>query len=424
MSPPAGARGTGAPFAGRTPTERKDGRMKVMPIPERPARPALSRTGVLFALLGLSALALPLVQFKPNRIMPGAGLRIAEALPGGAGWVLSAGFALMLLAGLFDRLPLRLRLGLGFLGGFGAVLVLGSAAAALVPEGNRMARVAPAAGFWLLVLAFALTAADALSRLRPSRRARWAILAGTVAAAAAVLVSGVLAQTSVMVEYAARSEMFARAARQHLVLAFGSLGIALLAGLPLGVLIHQVPALRRAVLGVLNLLQTIPSLALFGIMIPIFGWIALHVPGAAELGVAGIGPFPALMALFLYALLPVVSNTLVGLTGVDPVVRDAAQGLGMTRPQVLAGVLVPLALPVLLAGVRIVLVQNIGLAVIAGLIGGGGFGTFVFQGLNQTAMDLILLGALPTIALALVAGIALDLIVEALDPRQRTRRPA
>ena len=94
-------------------------------------------------------------------------------------------------------------------------------------------------------------------------------------------------------------------------------------------------------------------------------------------------------------------------------VRDAALGLGMTRAQVLGQVLVPLALPVLLAAVRIVLVQNIGLAVIAGLIGGGGFGAFVFQGLNQTAMDLVLLGALPTIALALVAGIALDLLVQA-----------
>ena len=106
-----------------------------------------------------------------------------------------------------------------------------------------------------------------------------------------------------------------------------------------------------------------------------------------------------------------MSNTLTGLTGVNPATREAAIGLGLTRTQLMLQVLIPLALPVLLAAVRIVLVQNIGLAVIAGLIGGGGFGTFVFQGLNQTAMDLVLLGALPTIALALIAGIALDLLV-------------
>jgi osmoprotectant transport system permease protein len=173
------------------------------------------------------------------------------------------------------------------------------------------------------------------------------------------------------------------------------------------------PRWRGPVLGVLNVLQTIPSLALFGIMIPVFGWIAATLPGAAQLGISGIGTFPALVALFLYSLLPVVSNTLAGLSGVPAATREAALGLGMTRVQVLSQVLVPLALPVLLAAVRIVLVQNIGLAVIAGLIGGGGFGTFVFQCLNQTAMDLVLLGALPTIALALVAGIALDLLVQA-----------
>jgi len=117
-------------------------------------------------------------------------------------------------------------------------------------------------------------------------------------------------------------------------------------------------------------------------------------------------------ALFLYALLPIVSNTLAGLAAVPAPVREAGTGLGMTRGQMLVQVQVPLAMPALLAGMRIVLVQNIGLAVIAGLIGGGGFGTFVFQGLNQTAMDLVLLGALPTIALALLAGIVMDLLVD------------
>ena len=110
-----------------------------------------------------------------------------------------------------------------------------------------------------------------------------------------------------------------------------------------------------------------------------------------------------------------------GLAGVAPETREAAHGTGMTDRQVALEILLPLALPLILAGVRIVLVQNIGLAVIAGLIGGGGFGTFVFQGLAQTATDLVLLGALPTIALALVAGLSLDLSVEALDRTRRAR---
>ena len=123
--------------------------------------------------------------------------------------------------------------------------------------------------------------------------------------------------------------------------------------------------------------------------------------------------FPALVALFLYALLPVVSNTRAGLDAVSPPVHDAAVSLGMTRLQILWQVELPLALPAILVATRIVLVQNIGLTVIAGLIGGGGFGSFVFQGLNQASTDMILLGALPTIFLAVLAGLTLDLAVEA-----------
>ncbi|WP_328288478.1 ABC transporter permease [Paracoccus lichenicola] len=369
----------------------------------------LQPPAVLFALIGLAGLALPLVQFKPNRIVPGEGVGLL-ALP--QGLAITGAVAVVLIAACAPRWPAALRLAVAAAGLAGVILSLGAAAAHLVPPGNALARVAPASGFWLLLLAFGLMGTDAVNRLKPGLALRWQMLAGALALAAAILVSGALDGVSVMREYASRRDLFGREAQAHLALAFGSLGLALIVGIPAGIAIFQAPRLRGPVLGVLNILQTIPSLALFGIMIPVLGWVAATVPGAARAGVSGIGVFPALVALFLYSLLPVVSNTLAGLSGVPAATRDAAIGLGMTRAQVLAQVLVPLALPVLLAAVRIVLVQNIGLAVIAGLIGGGGFGTFVFQGLNQTAMDLVLLGALPTIALALVAGIALDLLVQ------------
>lgn len=370
--------------------------------------PRLSGPAVLFALIGLAGLALPLVQFKANRIVAGQGVTLA-AQP----WSLAAAIvlALVLIAGCLRVWPARLRLAAAAMGVLAVLLCLGQMAGALTPPGNALARVSPASGFWLLLLAFGLMLADATTRLRWSLGRRWLLLALVVGAVAGLLASGLLDQVSVMREYASRRDLFGREAQAHLLLAFGSLGAALLVGIPLGIAIFQAPGWRGPVLGVLNIVQTIPSLALFGLMIPVFGWLAATLPGAAQLGVAGIGVFPALVALFLYALLPVVSNTLAGLTGVPMATRDAAAGLGMTRAQVLVQVLIPLALPVLLSAVRIVLVQNIGLSVIAGLIGGGGFGTFVFQGLNQTAMDLVLLGALPTIALALTAGIALDLLV-------------
>lgn len=377
---------------------------------------ALSRPGLLFAGLGLAGLALPFVQFRANRIVAGEGLGLPGAL-GPQGWIVAA-LLMAVLAGTVARTPPRLSLLQALAGALAVILAAGLAARALVPEGDRLARVSLGAGFWLLLLAFALAIADALARLRPSLSLRWLLLAGTIAAGALLLGSGMLDELSVMREYDARAEQFWREAGRHLTLAFGSLGAALAVGLPLGILIHEAPRGRDAVLGVLNVVQTIPSLALFGIMIPLFGWVAANVPGAAQAGIAGIGAFPALVALFLYSLLPVVSNMVVGLNGVPAPVREAAAGLGMTRAQALAQVLIPLTLPVVIAAVRIVLVQNIGLAVIAGLIGGGGFGSFVFQGLNQTAMDLVLLGAIPTIALALISGIALDLLLAGLDPRK------
>ena len=378
-------------------------------------RPGISRPALLFAAVGLTGLALPFVQFRANRIVGGEGLSLPDAL-GPWGWAAAALVVAVLLA--LSRVPPRAALVAATCGLLAVTLSAGAAAGALVPEGDRIARVSLGAGFWLLLAAFALALADALSRLALRPAWRWALLAGTIAVIALILGTGLLDDLSVMREYAARRDMFWREAQRHLALAFGSLGAALAVGLPLGIVIHEAPRLRGAVLGVLNVVQTIPSLALFGIMIPLFGWIAASVPGAAAAGIAGIGAFPALVALFLYSLLPVVSNMLAGLAGVPPGVREAAAGLGMTRAQALAQVMIPLTLPVLLAAVRIVLVQNIGLAVIAGLIGGGGFGSFVFQGLNQTAMDLVLLGALPTIALALVSGIALDLALDGLDPRK------
>lgn len=382
-----------------------------------PARPGFSRPGLLFAAMGLAGLALPFVQFRANRIVAGKGLGLPDAL-GSGGWIVAAALAATLALAVPARVPRRAVLALAAGGMLAVILAAGAAAGALVPAGDRIARVSLGAGFWLLLGTFALLSADALARLDPPPALRWALLVGAVAAGAAILGSGLLDDLSVLREYAARRDMFWREAARHLTLAFGSLGAALAVGLPLGILVHEIPRLRGGVLGALNVVQTIPSLALFGIMIPLFGWIAATLPGAAAVGIAGIGAFPALVALFLYSLLPVVSNMLVGLAGVPPGVREAAAGLGMTRAQALAQVMIPLTLPVLLAAVRIVLVQNIGLAVIAGLIGGGGFGSFVFQGLNQTAMDLVLLGTLPTIALALVSGIALDLLLAQAAPRR------
>ncbi|WLS07302.1 ABC transporter permease [Shinella sumterensis] len=366
---------------------------------------------VIAALLAYGGFLAPFANFRANRIVPGEARWIIEALPAGYGAALLA-FIAVAIALIILKTPTLFRLVLGLVALLALAVLIGVSAGHLTPPENTYARVSPASGFWLSSFAFALLTADALARLRLSPLARIGLLLAVAATVAGLLVSGIWDGLSILKEYGSRAETFWLEAGRHVVLALGSLAAACLVGLPLGILCHRVPSLRAGVLNGLNIIQTIPSIALFGLLIAPLGWIALNVPGASALGIRGIGAAPAFVALFLYSLLPVVANTVVGLAGVPRDANDAARGIGMTDRQRLFGVELPLAFPVILTGIRIVLVQNIGLATIAALIGGGGFGVFVFQGIGQTAMDLVLLGAVPTVALAFAAAVVLDAATE------------
>ena len=375
---------------------------------------------IIAALAAYGAFLAPFATFKANRIVQGEAKAIWEALTTALGYGLLALVSLAaILAFVKSSVSVRVAAALATL--VALCLLIGIAADSLTPPENSYARVSPASGFWLLVFAFALLLADALTRLNPGPGVRVLLLVGILALLGAMLASGSWDGLSIMREYASRADSFRAEAGRHLTLALGSLAAAAAIGLPLGILCHRVDRLRAGVLGVLNAIQTIPSIALFGILIAPLGWIAAQVPGAAAIGVRGIGVAPAFVALFLYSLLPMVANTVVGLAGVPHAANDAARGLGMTDRQRLVAIEFPLAFPVILAGIRIVLVQNIGLATIAALIGGGGFGVFVFQGIGQTAMDLVLLGAVPTVVLAFVAAIVLDALVEATRGRGKVQ---
>jgi osmoprotectant transport system permease protein len=372
----------------------------------------------LNALLGAVVIAaiawLPFVDFKASRIASGQPRSLFDSLP--TRWALAAvaSFVLCAAAATFAA-NIRARL-VGALFGVAAVAIAVAAAAdALTPPGNRIDRIAPGAGCWVLLLAFGLIATNALSRCRlgPAQRVFALLAAAAIVYAAFAL--GLFDHLSVMREYAVNAPSFAREARQHVLLALGSIAPAVLVGLPIGVLCHRVPPVRGATLQTLNLIQTIPSIALFGILMVPLGALATAYPWVGELGIRGIGAAPALLALFLYALLPVATSTVVGLGRVSPSAIDAARGMGLTNGQLLRQIELPLALPSILTGVRVVLVQNIGLATIAALIGGGGFGTFVFQGIGQTAIDLVLLGAIPIVVLGFVCSVLLDAMIDFLQ---------
>jgi osmoprotectant transport system permease protein len=379
---------------------------------------ALDKLGVLIvAIAGAGGIA-SFATFRANRIVLGEGHSILAALPAYEAVALIVVVAAAVLVALFRTWPLlRLIASLAALATL--AIFVGRAAGHLTPDGDTLARVSPGAGFWLMAFAFALLAADALTRLRLSPLLRVAILAATAGGVGLILYFGVWDELSILKEYANRADRFWAEGAQHVLLAFGSLAIAAVLGIPLGILCHRMSGLRTVVLNLLNMIQTIPSIALFGLLIAPLAWLAASVPAAAAIGISGIGAAPAMVALIAYSLLPMVANTVVGLEGVPPAANEAARGMGMTGWQRLTGVELPLAFPVILTGIRIVLVQNIGLATVAALIGGGGFGVFVFQGIGQTAMDLVLLGALPTVALAFASAVVLDAAVEMTSVRGR-----
>jgi osmoprotectant transport system permease protein len=198
-------------------------------------------------------------------------------------------------------------------------------------------------------------------------------------------------------------EEFITLTLQHLFLVGVSTGIALVVGVPLGILLTRKPRFSPPVLGLANIFQTIPSLALFGFLIPI--------PF-----IGGVGARTAIVALVLYALLPIIRNTYAGIQAVDPAVREAGRGMGMTDRQLLFMVEIPLALGVILAGIRVATVISVGVATIAAAIGAGGLGVFIFRGVAMVNNTLILAGAVPAALIALAADFLLGRLERRFAP--------
>ncbi|WP_369699460.1 ABC transporter permease [Deinococcus sp. YIM 77859] len=361
-------------------------------------------TGTVLALAALLMLAgalLPWVLLRPNRLAPGEFLRLPPLL--------------VATGALLAVLPLWPARRVPALTGLAAALALSGWAwmlgdqtrAALVGQ-PPFARASAASGAWLFLLGAGIAALGT----RP-RALIWAALLP----AGGLVLAGHLNAWSVLVEGHQEGERWVQELAQHLRLVGSALGLALLLGAPLAV--WGAGRERRAgvMLGVASGIQTLPSLALLGLLIAPLSALANAFPGLRNLGISGIGVVPALTAMTLYALLPVLRNGVVALQGVSPDVVDAARGMGMTPAQLFWRVRLPLALPVWLSGVRQAAVLLVGVAAVAALIGAGGLGTYIFKGLQSAAADLILLGAVPAALLAL----GLDAALRELE-RQLGRR--
>jgi len=194
--------------------------------------------------------------------------------------------------------------------------------------------------------------------------------------------------------WADRSEILHLSA-EHVFLVFVSIALAVAIGVPVGILMTRRPRMGKPILAFANVVQTIPSLALFGFLIPI--------PY-----IGGIGTRTAILALLLYSLLPIIRNTFAGISGVEPAVREAARGMGMTNSQILWQVEIPLSLGVIFAGVRVATVIAVGVATIAAAIGAGGLGMFIFRGTSMLDYRVILAGAIPAALIALAADFGMS----------------
>jgi osmoprotectant transport system permease protein len=366
-----------------------------------------SRSSLVTAAVLLIAAFLPFVSYAPNRVAEAQPLMVwSSAGPAGIA-VLAAALLFILLTGF----PAARRLERFVPGAvvLAALIAMSLSDGIIPPEQAAAARIGGGPGFWIWVLSAYLYGVTS------SGSSRSLIL--PVLLAALFLAGGQLEYLGPVREFAVKRERFLSETAAHLSLATGATLIASLMAIPSGIIAYRSRLFSRFAFTGANIVQTLPSLALFGLMIAPLAWLSMRFPLLRSMGVKGVGNFPALLALSGYAALPILRNTFTGLEAIPRGAIQAGRGMGMSPFNLLAMVEIPLALPVILAGLRIAFVQAIGNTTVAALIGAGGLGNFVFQGLGQAAPDLILLGVVPLIALAVAADGGLKLLERLITPK-------
>ena len=376
--------------------------------------------GTLVVIAAAAAFGMAFVALAPNRLVQGTGIGLTDLMHGWRGVIVVP--MLLLCIGIFMRPTRRTNLMVALAGSFllvAFVWLAGDEAARLSAVESKLSRVSLGGAFWVLLVVTWLAVVDALQRA--GLGAMWRVVAGAavVALVVGLVAWGELDQLSLLKEYANRQEVFHTALLRHLQIVGATLVPTLVIGVPLGWALFRSERFAPAAFAILNMIQTVPSIALFGLLIAPLALLVATVPWLGQLGVGGIGLAPAIIALTLYALLPIVRSTVAGLGQVPRPVIEAAAGMGLTPRQIFWKVQAPIALPLLLSGIRITTVQAIGLTVVAALIGAGGLGSIMFQGLLSSALDLVLLGVLPVVALAVTVDAVFRFMTLMLDRSHR-----
>ncbi|MFC1952173.1 ABC transporter permease subunit [Chloroflexota bacterium] len=374
------------------------------------------------AFIGLLSALTGWLTLKPNRLSPGVSLGLAESF----GWGSVSIILLLWLACLIFSLSSKGELKAVILG-INANLILvitlfiiGLSSRMLLSDAPSLSRISLGIGFWITILGIYTVIYAARRRL--SSQPLWSKLISWAGPLTMVifLSTGWLSSLSLVQELANREARFLQELWQHIFLFGLGISIGTLIGVIVGIWATKNRRVEKPVFYLANITQTIPSLALFGLLITPLSAISFAFPVLREFGIRGIGTTPAVIALVIYSLLPIIRNTYVGLRQVDPAAIDAGIGMGMSKFTVFLRIELPLAARLIMEGIRTASVQAIGLVTVAALIGAGGLGWFVFQGLGQQAEDLILLGALPIIILALLVDMLMRLIIRVVTPRGLT----
>jgi osmoprotectant transport system permease protein len=387
----------------------------------------INRGAWLGVLVGLISFGVRFMVLKPNRLAGGTFFYTWEVLSAGLVAVLAVPWFLLLFLGIKRHTERFSETAGALVGVFAIVLVFvlwARAAANLLESEPRIARASMGFGSLGMILGAYIAASSSLRHESVSGIWKNLIPLFGLAVLAVLFISGFMSDLSVMKEFAVRKGRFLQEFGRHVVLCGFSVAAAVVIGIPLGLWAFRKSLFEKPIFFVVNTIQTVPSLALFGLMIAPLSILSHRFPLLRELGIKGVGTAPALIALCLYALLPITRNTYTSLKVLDPSVIEAAKGMGMGKLQMLMSVQIPLSLPIILSGIRISTVQAIGNTTVAALIGAGGFGVFVFQGLGQAVPDLILLGAVPVILLAIFTDKLMALLIRIITPegiaRQKT----
>jgi len=359
-----------------------------------------------YGLIGLASFALPLGEFKPNRVVKGIllypidlfGSLLIIAMMGGIVML----FVLQLRRKSPGVLTKALIISLALLPSL-ILIALSAVEISGIEFNPSAARVSLGSGFYVLLLGILII-------LSQFKSFKWLLLGMVILIVMSVMLNQV-PNLGLIKEFNNVKDSFIKALSSHLTLALSSALSAIIPGILLGYVSYTHSRWREWVMGFVNLFQVAPTLSLLGLVMIPLSLLSKAYPILSQWGIKGIGFAPAFIVLTLYCLLPIVANAYAGFQQVDEAILSSAKGMGMTPFQIFTKVSFPLASPIILSGIRTALTQNIGNTILAGLVGGGGLGALIFLGLSQAAPDLVLLGTIPVVIMALMS----DQIFEVLE---------